>query len=72
MATPVTAPMVGKVASVEVKPGDSVKVNDVVVYLEAMKMKIKIVTPVAGTVSEIKVSPGDTVESGAVLVEVQE
>ncbi|MCL4555108.1 MAG: acetyl-CoA carboxylase biotin carboxyl carrier protein subunit [Actinobacteria bacterium] len=68
--TPVVAPMVGKVAAVEVSRGDRVAVNDPVVYLEAMKMKLKVVTPVAGTVSDVKVAPGQAVETGAVLVEI--
>ncbi|NPA74465.1 MAG: biotin/lipoyl-binding protein [Euryarchaeota archaeon] len=64
----VTAPMPGKIQSVKVNVGDSVKRGDVLLILEAMKMENEIVAPKDGTVKEILVSPGDSVERGAPLV----
>ncbi|MBF7081522.1 acetyl-CoA carboxylase biotin carboxyl carrier protein subunit [Desulfallas sp. Bu1-1] len=64
----VNAPMVGKVLSVEVKVGDQVKKNDVVVTLEAMKMQIKVYAPSDGEVAEVNVSAGDVVNTETVLV----
>lgn len=64
----VNAPMVGKVLSVEVKVGDQVKKNDVVVTLEAMKMQIKVYAPGDGEVAEVNVNPGDVVNTETVLV----
>ncbi|MCL6448667.1 MAG: biotin/lipoyl-binding protein [Armatimonadetes bacterium] len=68
MSTPVVAPMVGKVISVDVKPGDKVKKNDVLAVIEAMKMHVKIFSPADGEVQEIKVSPGQQVNRNDVLV----
>ncbi len=68
MSTPVVAPMVGKVISVDVKVGDKVKKNDVVAVIEAMKMHVKIFSPADGEVQEIKVSPGQQVNRNDVLV----
>jgi acetyl-CoA carboxylase biotin carboxyl carrier protein len=63
LATPVTAPMVGKVLKVEKQVGQRVEEDDVVVVLEAMKMEIPVVAPVSGTIKEIKVAPGQAVEA---------
>jgi biotin carboxyl carrier protein len=64
----VTAPMAGKIVSVLVKDGDSVKVGDVLCILEAMKMENEITAPKAGIVDEIKVSEGMPVNEGEALV----
>jgi biotin carboxyl carrier protein len=60
--------MPGKVETVNVKVGDAVKQGDVLLVLEAMKMKTPIPTPQDGTVKELKVEPGARVNAGAVLV----
>jgi biotin carboxyl carrier protein len=60
--------MPGKVETVNVKVGDAVKQGDVLLVLEAMKMKTPIPTPQNGTVKELKVEPGARVNAGAVLV----
>jgi biotin carboxyl carrier protein len=67
----IMAPMPGKVISVKVKPGDAVKVNQVVVILEAMKMENEILSEAAGKVKEVKVKPGESVEGGQVLIVVE-
>ena len=71
MATPVTAPMVGKILKVEKNVGDQVEEDDVVIVMEAMKMEIPVVAPVSGTLKEIKTSPGQSVEAGDVLAEIE-
>ncbi|WP_347489375.1 biotin/lipoyl-containing protein [Desulfoscipio sp. XC116] len=63
----VNAPMVGKVLSVDVKAGDQVKKNDVLVTLEAMKMQIKVYAPNDGEVAEVNVNAGDVVNTDTVL-----
>nr|MDE6070057.1 carboxylase [Alistipes sp.] len=68
---PVTAPLPGRIIEVLVKVGDTVKVNDEVVILEAMKMENSITTDYAGVVKRILVQPGQTVPTDAVLVEVE-
>lgn len=63
----VTAPMAGKIVSVLVKDGDSVKVGDVLCILEAMKMENEIAATKAGIVHEVKVSEGTPVNEGETL-----
>ncbi len=67
MATEVMVPMVGKIVSVEVKPGDTISENDPVVILEAMKMEMPVPSPASGTVKEVLVKPGDEVEADKVI-----
>ena len=57
----VTAPMQGLIVKLPVKPGDVVKLGDVVAVLEAMKMQNDIVTTVAGRVQNIYVKEGEVV-----------
>jgi biotin carboxyl carrier protein len=71
VATPVEAPMVGKVLQVVVSVGDSVEEDDTVVVMEAMKMEINVVAPVAGRITEIKVAPGDSVETDEVVAVIE-
>lgn len=67
-ATTVSAPMPGKVLSVNVKAGDAVKSGDVLLILEAMKMQNEIMAPADGTVSDVRVSAGQTVATGDVMI----
>ena len=61
-------PMPGRVISIKVKEGDSVKIGSPILVLEAMKMQNEVVSNLDGIVREIKVSEGDLVESEDVLV----
>jgi len=65
--TQIIAPMPGIVIRYEVKAGDQVKDDDVILILEAMKMANSITTPAAGTVKEIKFASGDKVARDDVL-----
>lgn len=67
MATPVMAPMVGKILNVVASVGDSVSEDDTILVMEAMKMEIEVVAPSGGTVAEIRVAPGDAVDPDTVL-----
>jgi len=71
LATPVTAPMVGKILRIEKKVGDHVDEDEVVVVIEAMKMEIPIVAPVSGIVKAIKVSPGQSVQAEDILADIE-
>jgi len=64
----VTAPMAGKIISVKVKKGDSVKVGAVLCTLEAMKMENEVTAPKNGVVEEVTVQEGQTVNAYDVLV----
>ncbi len=61
-------PMPGRVISIKVKEGDSVKIGSPLLVLEAMKMQNEVISNLDGVVREIRVSEGDLVESGDVLV----
>lgn len=64
----ITAPMVGKIVDIMIKPGDAIKEDDEVIILESMKMENPIFAPANGTVKEIKCKVGDVVNQGDVLV----
>lgn len=64
----ITAPMGGKVIEVKVKPGDTVKEDDEVVILEAMKMELPIMATSSGIVKEVNCNQGDSVDADAILV----
>ena len=66
----VIAPMQGLIVKLPVKPGDDVKLGDVVAVLEAMKMQNDIVTTVAGRVSHVYVKEGDVVSPNQPLLAV--
>ena len=64
----VVAPLPGRIISLKVKEGDTVKAGDEVVVLEAMKMENSINTDYAGTVLQILVAEGDNVATDATLL----
>lgn len=64
----VSAPMTGRIVSVDVKPGDSVAEGAALMTLEAMKMEVRLQAPRAGIVAEIACSVGDLVDLGATLI----
>ena len=55
-----------------VKPGDTVKVNDVVVEVETAKSLVELPVPFAGTVSALHVAEGDTVEVGTSIISIDD
>jgi acetyl/propionyl-CoA carboxylase alpha subunit len=67
-STPLLAPMQGTIVSIDVKPGDEVRPNQVVMIMEAMKMEHEVRATLGGTVSTITVEPGDTVFADHPLV----
>jgi pyruvate carboxylase subunit B len=64
----IQAPMQGMVVKIKVKVGDLVKLGDVVVILEAMKMQNDIVATVGGTVREVRAKEGSIVSPNDVLM----
>lgn len=62
------APMPGTLLKILVNVGDTVKENQPVMILEAMKMENEIVAPHEGTVTGIHVSQGDIVNPGQPLL----
>ena len=61
----------GMVSKVNVKPGDQVKVNDVLAVIEAMKMETSVVARMDGTVDEVFVKGGQTVKAGELLLTIK-
>jgi pyruvate carboxylase subunit B len=64
----IQAPMQGMVVKVKVAPGDRVRLGDVVVVLEAMKMQNDIVATLGGTVREVFAKEGAIVAPNEVLM----
>ncbi len=62
------SPLAGVVTRVEVRPGQHIEQNQLLLVLEAMKMEIKIPAPSAGTVKSIEAAPGDAVKPNQILV----
>ena len=61
----------GKIVRFEKQVGDTVAVRDVLIVMEAMKMKQLVPSPVSGVVKEYKVQPGDRVSAGQVVAIVE-
>ena len=76
VATPntkeLTAPLPGTVIEVFVKAGEHIEAGQVILLIEAMKMKNSIRSTRAGTIEEVLVSAGQTVAHKQVLVKFTE
>src|SRR5699024_6428795 len=66
--SPVGASIPGMVSKVSVKPGDTVRVNQVVAIIEAMKMETSVVSRIDGKVGEVFIEPGKPVKAGELLM----
>ena len=64
------SPMCGVVIAVNVKPGQFVEEDDMVLVLEAMKMETAIRAPKSGHVKTISVRAGDSVVTGQMMIEI--
>jgi acetyl-CoA/propionyl-CoA carboxylase biotin carboxyl carrier protein len=64
----VVAPMQGTIVKVHHSAGESVRADEPVCVLEAMKMENEIKAPVDGDIVDLRVQPGDTVTAGAILM----
>lgn len=59
----VVPPMPGKVIDVRVRDGDRVRKGDVLLVLEAMKMRNDVLSPADGVVERVSVRPGTNVRA---------
>ncbi len=64
----VTAPMPGTILKMNVKVGDTIKANDLVCILEAMKMENEIFAAEGGVVKSIDAGQGASVNAGDVII----
>lgn len=67
----VKAPLPGTIFKMLVKDGDTVKIGDNLLILEAMKMENNILSEKTGVVRSIKIKEGDSVFQGDVLMEIE-
>jgi biotin carboxyl carrier protein len=65
------SPLAGTVSRINTQVGQTIKVDDVLLVLEAMKMETVITAPFEGKVKAINASVGDAVKQGEVLVEIE-
>jgi methylmalonyl-CoA carboxyltransferase small subunit len=63
------SPVAGVVVKLNVQPGQTLQVNDLMMVLEAMKMETNITAPIAGNIKKISVAQGDGVKVNQILVE---
>lgn len=61
----------GTIIDIRIKEGDKVKKGDILILLEAMKMKNRVICPIDGTVKLINVSLNQTVAKNALLLEIE-
>ncbi|MBD3166697.1 biotin/lipoyl-binding protein [bacterium] len=66
----IKAPMPGLIVKTDVEIGDTVKKNQGVIVMEAMKMENEIKAPMDGTIKSLNVKAGDAVEKNQVLAEI--
>ena len=69
--TKIVAPIPGVILSLNVKVGDTIKENDLILVLEAMKMENNIVAEKSGVVASVKVEVGQQVLQDAILIELE-
>ena len=68
MSNKVTAPMPSVIIQYLVTQGETVKVNQKLIIIEAMKMQNTLVSPYDGVVSKLLFKAGDQVQEGAELL----
>lgn len=67
----VESEVTGNVWKIEVKEGDVVEEEDVIMILESMKMEIPVEAPCAGKISQILVSEKDQVKEDQVVAVIE-
>ena len=65
----IKAPMPGLILEISVVVGQTVKENDNLIILGAMKMENSFVSPRDGVIKTIAVAIGDAVDKGQLLIE---
>ncbi len=64
----ICATMPGKIVKINVKEGDDVKKDDLLVVTEAMKIETKIKCGISGKVAKIYLNKGDKIEAGDLII----
>ncbi|MQX35404.1 biotin/lipoyl-containing protein [Roseospira navarrensis] len=63
------SPLSGVVNRIAVKPGQTLKQDELIMVLEAMKMETNVVAGHPGTVKALRVAEGDGVKVGQILMD---
>jgi acetyl-CoA carboxylase biotin carboxyl carrier protein len=67
----IEAPMPGKITEIKVKVGDTVREDDELMILEAMKMENPIIATISGKVVELGVTVNSMVATGKQLAVIE-
>ena len=67
----VKAPIRARVIRFHVQKGASVKLNERVCDIEAMKMEVAVFSPAAGTIKDLLATPSQSVEAGTPLFSIE-
>ncbi len=59
-----------EIVSWKVKPGDTIKINEIIVEIETAKSLVELPSPFAGVVGELLVDEGNTVDVGTPIITV--
>ena len=65
----IRSPVAGVVVRIDVKPGQELNTDDVIMVLEAMKMETTVTASRPGKVKAIRVAEGDGVKVDQILIE---
>ena len=65
----IKAPMPGLILEINITVGQTVKEDDALLILEAMKMENVLTSPRNGVIKSISVKKGDAVDKGSLLIE---
>ena len=68
--TAILPPMPGKVLEVRVRDGQRVAAGDLLVVVEAMKMRNEIASPIGGVVAQLAVRPGSNVRAREAMLRI--
>jgi pyruvate dehydrogenase E2 component (dihydrolipoamide acetyltransferase) len=60
-----------EIVSWKVKPGDTVKVNQIIVEIETAKSLVELPCPFAGTVAELGSEQGAFIDAGALIAAIE-
>jgi biotin carboxyl carrier protein len=64
MYSPIKSDMPGTIIKLEKNPGDFVRIGDVLLVLESMKMEVELLSTAAGTLDRFEAAVGEQVNEG--------
>ncbi len=67
----VTSPIAGTIIEVKCSDGESVTKGQILVVMEAMKMKTSIAAPTEGKIKNVLIAVGDSVRENQMLIELE-